>query len=54
MSTAEQFAEVGSFADAAVVGSAIVQRLNKIAGREAAAVSEFLSSLTGAAQEASR
>ena len=30
VSTPEQFAEVGSFADAAVVGSAIVQRSNRI------------------------
>jgi tryptophan synthase alpha chain len=52
VSTPEQFAEVGSFADAAVVGSAIVQRIEENLGREAAAVSEFLSSLTGTAQEA--
>ena len=47
VSTPEQFAEVGSFADAAVVGSAIVQTIEQNAGREAAAVSEFLSSLRG-------
>ena len=52
VSTREQFNEVGSFADAAVVGSAIVQRIEQNPGREAAAVSEFLSSLTGTAQEA--
>lgn len=52
VSTPEQFAEVGSFADAAVVGSAIVQTIEQNPGREAAAVSEFLSSLTGTAQEA--
>jgi tryptophan synthase alpha chain len=52
VSTPEQFAEVGRFADAAVVGSAIVQRIEENAGREAAAVAEFLSSLTGAAQRA--
>ncbi len=52
VSTPEQFAEVGSFADAAVVGSAIVQTIEQNRGREAAAVSEFLSSLTGTAQEA--
>jgi len=50
ISTPEQFAEVGSFADAAVVGSAIVQTIEQNPGREAAAVSEFLSSLTGAMQ----
>ncbi|MGO9517684.1 MAG: tryptophan synthase subunit alpha [Candidatus Korobacteraceae bacterium] len=49
VSTPEQFAEVGAFADAAVVGSAIVQRIEKNPGREATAVSEFLTSLTGAA-----
>lgn len=46
VSTPEQFAEVGQFADAAVVGSAIVQRIQQNTGREAAAVSEFLQSLT--------
>jgi tryptophan synthase alpha chain len=46
VSTPEQFAEVGQFADAAVIGSAIVQRIEQNAGREAAAVSEFLKSLT--------
>ena len=52
VSTPEQFAEVGSFADAAVIGSAIVQRIEQNRGREAAAVSEFLSSLTATAQHA--
>ena len=47
VSNAEQFAEVGSFADAVVIGSAIVQRIEQNEGREAAAVSEFLCSLTG-------
>jgi tryptophan synthase alpha chain len=45
VSTPEQFAEVGQFADAVVIGSAIVQRIEQNAGREAAAVSEFLQSL---------
>jgi tryptophan synthase alpha chain len=45
VSTPEQFAEVGRFADAAVVGSAIVQRIEEHTGREAAAVAEFLTSL---------
>src|SRR5271165_957533 len=53
VSTPEQFAEVGTFADAAVVGSAIVQRIEQNLGREAGAVSEFLSSLIGAAMPAS-
>jgi tryptophan synthase alpha chain len=46
ISTPEHFAEVGSFADAAVVGSAIVQCIEKNQGREAAAVAEFVSYLT--------
>jgi tryptophan synthase alpha chain len=36
ISTAEQFAEVGEFADAVVVGSAIVETVEKESGREAA------------------
>lgn len=47
ISNAEQFATVGGFADAVVIGSAIVQRVEQNPGREAEAVSEFLSSLTG-------
>jgi tryptophan synthase alpha chain len=46
ISNADQFTQVGSFADAAVVGSAIVQRVEENPGREAEAVSEFLSSFT--------
>src|ERR1700759_2005311 len=46
ISTPEQFGEVGEFADAAVIGSAIVQRIEQNPGREAAAVAEFLLSLT--------
>ncbi len=52
ISTPEQFAEVGCFADAVVVGSAIVQRIEQHPGREPAAVAEFLSILTTAAQHA--
>ena len=50
VSTPEQFAEVGQFADAAVIGSAIVRRIEQNTGREAAAVSEFLQSLRAVAQ----
>lgn len=50
VSTPEQFAELGSFADAAVVGSAIVQCIEKNPGREAATVAEFVATLTGTAQ----
>ena len=45
VSNAEQFAQVGQFADAVVIGSAMVQRIEQNTGREAAAVSEFLLSL---------
>ena len=51
VSTAEQFAEVGEFADAAVIGSAIVQRIEQSRGREAEAVGEFLRSLRTSAPE---
>jgi tryptophan synthase alpha chain len=54
VSTPEQFAEVGTFADAAVIGSAIVQRIEQSPGREAMAVSEFLASLTGVWQTPSK
>ena len=46
ISTAEQFAEVGEFADAVVVGSAIVETIERNRGREAAAVGEFLKQLS--------
>jgi tryptophan synthase alpha chain len=42
ISTPEQFAAVGKFADAAVVGSAIVHVIEQNPGREAATVSEFV------------
>jgi tryptophan synthase alpha chain len=48
ISTAEQFAEVGEFADAIVVGSAIVETVERHRGREATAVGEFVSMLTAA------
>ena len=47
VSNAQQFAEVGSFADAVVIGSAIVQRVEANAGHEAQAVGEFLQGLRG-------
>ncbi len=52
ISNAEQFSEVGKFAEAAVMGSAIVQRVEENPGREAEAVSEFLCSITGVKREA--
>ena len=45
ISTPEQFASVGKFAEGAVVGSAIVQRIEQNPGREAAAVAEFVKQL---------
>ena len=45
ISTPEQFVAVGKWADAAVVGSAIVQRVESNLGREAEAVAAFIGSL---------
>ena len=45
ISNSGQFAEVGKFADAVVVGSAIVQTIEENRGREAAAVGEFVRGL---------
>ena len=45
ISNAQQFAQVGKFADAVVVGSAIVQTIEQNPGREAQAVSQFIASL---------
>ena len=43
--TPEQFESVGSFADAVVVGSAIVETIERSAGREAEAVGAFVRGL---------
>jgi tryptophan synthase alpha chain len=45
ISTPEQFEAVGKFADAGVVGSAIVHIIEQNPGREAATVAEFVQSL---------
>jgi tryptophan synthase alpha chain len=45
ISTAEQFAEVGKFADAVVVGSAIVDTIERNQGQEASAVGQFVKRL---------
>ena len=45
ISNAEQFAAVGEYADAAVVGSAIVREMAENPGREASAVHEFVAGL---------
>jgi tryptophan synthase alpha chain len=45
ISTPEQFRAVGKFADAGVVGSAIVHAMEQNPGREAATVAEFVRQL---------
>jgi tryptophan synthase alpha chain len=45
ISTAEQFSSVGAFAEAAVVGSAIVETIERNPGKEAQSVAEFVRSL---------
>jgi len=47
ISSAEQFAAVGEFADAAVIGSAIVQTIERHPGKEAQAVAEWIQSVVG-------
>jgi tryptophan synthase alpha chain len=46
ISNAEQFSEVGEFADAVVVGSAIVETIERNRGGEAQAVGKFVAKLT--------
>jgi tryptophan synthase alpha chain len=46
ISTAEQFAAVGEFADAAAVGSAIVETVERNPGKEAECVAEFIKQLS--------
>jgi tryptophan synthase alpha chain len=53
ISNAEQFAEVGKFADAVVVGSAIVETIEKNRGCEAAAVGEFVRELLAVSSQPS-
>jgi tryptophan synthase alpha chain len=53
ISTAKQFAEAGEFADAVVVGSAIVETIERNRGREAAAVGEFIAQLLAGVGEPS-
>ena len=48
ISTPQQFAAVGEYADAAVVGSAIVHTVERNPGREAAAARAFVAGLVGA------
>ena len=53
ISTAEQFAAVGKFAEGAVVGSAIVQLIEQNPGREAATVAEFINQLSAVSHQPS-
>ena len=46
ISTPEQFAAVGEYAEAAVIGSAIVETIEHNPGREAASVGEFVRQLS--------
>ncbi len=52
VSNAEQFAEVGRFADAAVIGSAIMQRVFDNPGSEADVIKTFLRGLTSSLKPA--
>jgi len=53
ISTPEQFASVGEFAEGAAVGSAIVHVIEQNRGREAAAVAEFIRQLTAVSSQLS-
>jgi tryptophan synthase alpha chain len=53
ISTAKQFAAVGEFADAAVVGSAIVETIERNPGKEAASVAEFIKQLSAVSSQLS-
>jgi tryptophan synthase alpha chain len=50
ISTPEQFTAVGKFADAAVVGSAIVETIERNPGQEAAAVAQFIQRLVAGSE----
>jgi tryptophan synthase alpha chain len=53
ISTAEQFAAVGEFADAAIVGSAIVETIERNPGKEAESVAEFIKQLSAVSPQLS-
>jgi len=53
ISTPEQFAAVGEFADAAVVGSAIVETIERNPGKEAESVAEFVKQLSAVSPQLS-
>jgi len=54
ISTPEQFRRVGAYADGAVVGSAIVETIERNRGREAASVGEFVKKLVAASSTPSQ
>jgi tryptophan synthase alpha chain len=53
ISTSEQFAAVGRYANAAVVGSAIVETIERNPGREAESVGEFIRRLSAVSHQPS-
>lgn len=53
ISTASQFAAVGEFADAVVVGSAIVETIERNPGKEAESVAEFIKQLSAVSSQLS-
>ena len=53
ISTPEQFAAVGEFADAAVVGSAIVETIERNPGKEAESVAKFIKQLSAVSHQLS-
>jgi len=53
ISTSEQFSAVGNFADAAVVGSAIVQTIERNPGKEAESVAQFVKQLSAVSHQPS-
>jgi tryptophan synthase alpha chain len=53
ISTAEQFRAVGEFADAAVVGSAIVEIIERNPGKEAESVAQFVKQLSAVSRQPS-
>jgi tryptophan synthase alpha chain len=53
ISTPEQFAAVGKFADAAVVGSAIVETIERNPGKEAESVAQFIRQLSAVSPQPS-
>ena len=53
ISTREQLAAVGKFADGAVIGSAIVETIERNPGKEAASVAEFIKQLSAISSQLS-